>query len=69
MRITVGVHSEHWGPTVSWSDDLGASWHETESGAIRFPADTGAALARVWQLRPDTAERARLRQHATPRAR
>jgi hypothetical protein len=57
VRITVGVHSEHWGPTVSWSDDLGASWSETESGAIRFPADTGAALARVWQLRPDGAER------------
>jgi hypothetical protein len=57
VRITVGVHSEHWGPTVSWSDDLGASWHETDSGAIRFPADAGAALARVWQLRPDSAER------------
>src|SRR3712207_7178536 len=39
------------------SDDLGASWQETETGAIRFPEDTGAALARVWQLRPDTADR------------
>jgi hypothetical protein len=56
-RITVGVHSEHWGPTVAWSDDLGGSWSETDHGAIRFPEDTGAALARVWQLRPDSADR------------
>jgi photosystem II stability/assembly factor-like uncharacterized protein len=40
-----------------WSDDLGASWQETETGAIRFPEGTGAALARVWQLRPDSADR------------
>jgi hypothetical protein len=57
VRITVGVHSEHWGPTVARSDDLGATWDETPEGAIRFPADTGAALARVWQLRPDAAHR------------
>ena len=56
-RLLAGVSSDHWGPTVAWSDDLGRSWHETDHGAIRFPADTGAALARVWQLRPDTAER------------
>ena len=30
---------------------------ENENGAIHFPEDTGAALARVWQLRPDSAER------------
>jgi photosystem II stability/assembly factor-like uncharacterized protein len=40
-----------------WSDDLGGTWHETDHGAIRFPEDAGAALARVWQLRPDSAER------------
>ena len=45
------------GPTVMWSDDLGATWNESDHGAIRFPEDTGAALARVWQLRPDTADR------------
>ena len=33
------------------------TWQETDHGAIRFPEDTGAALARVWQLRPDTADR------------
>lgn len=56
-RLLVGTHSEHWGPTVLWSDDLGATFQETERGAIQFPADTGAALARVWQLQPDSAGR------------
>ena len=55
VRLLVGTATEHWGPTVVWSDDLGASWQETEHGAVRFPADTGAALARVWQLAPDPA--------------
>jgi hypothetical protein len=54
-RILVGVRSEIWGPALTWSDDLGRSWHEPEQGAISFPADTAAALARVWQLRPDPA--------------
>ena len=52
-RLLIGVRSEHWGPTVARSDDLGTSWQETDQGSIRFPADTGAALARVWQLHPD----------------
>ena len=56
-RILAGVMSWHWGPTLVWSDDLGATWHETENAAIRFPEDTGAALGRVWQLQPDSAER------------
>ncbi|MGN6088055.1 MAG: WD40/YVTN/BNR-like repeat-containing protein [Actinomycetales bacterium] len=56
-RILVGTMNEHWGPTVMWSDDLGATWHETPEGPIRFPEDTGAALARVWQIAPDTADR------------
>ena len=56
-RVFVGVRSEHWGPTVAHTDDLGQSWHEPEHGAIRFPLDTGAALQRVWQIQPDTADR------------
>src|SRR3954447_2301519 len=56
-RLLAAGYSEHWGPTVTWSDDLGNSWHETDTGAIRFPADTGAALNRVWQLQPDSSER------------
>ena len=56
-RVLAGIQYGHWGPSVVRSDDLGATWEETESGAVRFPEDTGAALARVWQLRPDTADR------------
>ena len=56
-RVLAGIQYGHWGPTVMWSDDLGGTWEETEHGAIRFPEDAGAALARVWQLRPDSAAR------------
>ncbi len=36
-RILVGATSEHWGPSVFRSDDLGTSWRETERGSIRHP--------------------------------
>src|SRR3954462_10750795 len=51
-RVLAGIQYGHWGPTVMWSDDLGGSWQETEHGAIRFPEDAGAALARGWRLAP-----------------
>ncbi len=54
-RLLVGVRSEHWGPTVAHSDDLGATWEESERGAVRFPDGTDAALERVWQLQGDPA--------------
>jgi len=53
-RVLVGVRSEHWGPTVMHSDDLGTSWAEAPEGAIRFPPDAGAAVERVWQITADT---------------
>jgi hypothetical protein len=56
-RVLAGIQYGHWGPTVMWSDDLGGTWNESDHGAIRFPEETGAALARVWQLRPDSADR------------
>lgn len=57
-RLLVGASSSHWGPAVSWSDDLGASWTEAADGSgIRFPADADASVEAVWQLRPDTSER------------
>lgn len=52
-RLLVGFHSEHWGPSMSRSDDLGKSWDETPEGALQFPEDTGVALERVWQIAPD----------------
>jgi len=55
-RLLVGGHSEHWGPSVFRSDDLGTSWQEPEQGAVRFPPETDAALVRVWQLQPGPAD-------------
>ena len=51
-RLLAGASSSWLGPQVWRSDDLGASWDETPNGAVRFPEDTGATLARVWQLQP-----------------
>lgn len=51
--VLVAVRSEHWGPTVVRSPDLGQTWDEPQEGAIRFPEDTRVALERVWQLQPD----------------
>jgi len=51
-RILIGAASSWLGPQVWRSDDLGESWQETPNGAVRFPEDTGATLARVWQLAP-----------------
>ncbi|WP_077488675.1 sialidase family protein [Sinomonas mesophila] len=56
-RVLVGVRSEHFGPTVVHSDDLGASWSEPEEGSVVFPEGTDAALERIWQIRPDTERR------------
>ena len=55
-RVFVSATSEHWGPTVFHSDDLGKSWVEPGEGAIAFPADTERSLERVWQIAPSPAE-------------
>lgn len=51
-RLLAGVTSSHFGPSVATSDDLGESWQEPEQAPVAFPADTGAALERVWQIAP-----------------
>jgi len=51
-RLLAGVTSSHFGPIVATSDDLGRSWHEPDQTPIAFPADSGAALKRVWQIAP-----------------
>ena len=58
-RLLVGTSSSHFGPSVSVSDDLGATWDEPETAPIAFDEDTGTSLERVWQLapgRPDAPE-------------
>jgi hypothetical protein len=49
-RLFAGIGSMHWGPLFSYSDDLGRTWTEPEAPPISFPADSGAAVARVWQI-------------------
>jgi photosystem II stability/assembly factor-like uncharacterized protein len=51
-RLLAGVDNSHFGPSVSVSDDLGASWQEPDTAPLAFPADAGAAVERVWQLAP-----------------
>lgn len=52
-RLLAGARSWFWGPAVRSSEDGGLTWTEPEAGSIAFPADTGAALERVWTLEPD----------------
>jgi hypothetical protein len=51
-RILAGVGTGHWGPLLTYSDDLGTTWTEPAQPPIGFPAGTDAAVARVWQIRP-----------------
>ena len=55
-RVFVSGHSEHWGPGVYRSDDLGRTWTETQGAAVRFPTDLGASVERVWQIQPSPAD-------------
>jgi len=51
-RLFASGTSEHWGPGVYFSDDLGRTWTETQGAAVRFPADLGSSVERVWQIQP-----------------
>lgn len=53
-RLLVGATSSHWGPSAYRSDDLAVTWQEPEPETLAFPADTDAAVVRVWQLQPAT---------------
>jgi hypothetical protein len=45
-----------FGTTLRRSDDLGASWSAGEERPVRFPEDSGLALARIWQIQPGRAD-------------
>jgi len=51
-RMLVGNKSQHWGSTVSWSDDFGATWNEPAEGNVKFPASSGLSLNSIWALEP-----------------
>jgi photosystem II stability/assembly factor-like uncharacterized protein len=49
-RILAGAESSHFGPSVWYSDDRGATWHEPDAAPIAFPEDTDASFTRAWQF-------------------
>lgn len=49
-RLLAGAASTWLGPQVRRSEDLGATWDEAPTGAVRFPDDVDASAERVWQL-------------------
>ncbi|HEY6538033.1 MAG TPA: exo-alpha-sialidase [Candidatus Dormibacteraeota bacterium] len=53
-RLFAGATSEHWGPSLFHSDDLGRTWKEPEAAPVAFPKETGTSLIRVWQVQPAT---------------
>lgn len=55
-RLLVGATNWHFGPQVYRSDDLGRTWAEPVQGSVRFPADLGDSVERVWQLQPSPAD-------------
>ena len=55
-RVFVGGTSEHWGPAVFHSDDLGKTWDEPPEGSIGFPKEAETSLERVWQIQPGPAD-------------
>ena len=46
-RLLVGGTSEHWGPGVYYSDDLGQTWTEAQAAPVRFPQELGSSVERV----------------------
>jgi hypothetical protein len=50
-RLWAAPTSMHWGPLLKSSDDFGRTWEGDNQGP-RFPAETGATLTRIWQIRP-----------------
>ena len=51
-----GTQSMHWGSVIRASDDFGATWSAPDRQNVRFPEDSGLALANIWQLRPGRAD-------------
>jgi len=51
-RLWAGTESNHWGAVLRRSDDLGKSWTNPQAATVKFPADTGLALQKIWQIAP-----------------
>ena len=49
-RLLAATGSMHWGSVLRTSDDLGRTWTAPDRQNVRFPADSGLALAQIWQI-------------------
>lgn len=49
-RLLAGAESSHFGPSVWYSDDLGATWNEPEERPIALPEDAEESFTRAWQF-------------------
>ena len=56
LRLFSGNASMWLGAQVHRSDDLGHSWETTPDGGPAFPEEIDAAVKRVWQVVPGTAD-------------
>jgi photosystem II stability/assembly factor-like uncharacterized protein len=50
-NVLASVNSDHWGPTVAISRDLGETWAESKKPP-KFPKDSGLSVDRVWHIEP-----------------
>jgi len=50
-HILASMISNHWGPTIARSKDMGSEWKESKSPP-KFPKSSGLSVARLWQIRP-----------------
>jgi hypothetical protein len=49
-RTFAATNSMHWGPTIRSSDDFGETWSVPPRHTLKFPAESGRALAQIWQI-------------------
>ncbi|MGI9078955.1 MAG: WD40/YVTN/BNR-like repeat-containing protein [Gemmatimonadaceae bacterium] len=52
QRILAAPKSNHWGSVLRSSDDFGQTWSGPDRQNVRFPAESGLALAQIWQICP-----------------
>ena len=55
-RILAAPKSNHWGSVLRTSDDFGQTWSAPDRQNVRFPSESGLALAQIWQIRPALAD-------------
>lgn len=56
-RLLASPSTEWTGTELAFSDDHGSTWQVKEGDPLAFPEETGAALARIWQIASDESGR------------